>query len=71
MSKATDSDGNVIEKGMAVVSGGDRWVVGYADPRMVRLDRIVRDRVKECRLVGRRRFSCVHILGWEVPLVVK
>lgn len=64
---AIDNDGNVIREGMAVISGGDRWVVGYASRQLVRLDRRLVDGRKESRLIGQKRLCCIHILGWREP----
>lgn len=53
----TDRDGNVIRRGMSVVSGGDSWIVGSVSPHLIRLDRRVDSempyKVRESRFVGR------------------
>ena len=59
-----DADGNVIKKGMSVVSDGETWVVGYADWRLIRLDQ-----KGSSRFLGRRRFYLCHIIGFQSPLV--
>ena len=66
---AIDSDGNTITEGMTVSSDGDTWVVGYASPIMIRLDRRSLSGNKECRIVGRKRFCCIHIIGWRSPQI--
>jgi hypothetical protein len=69
MNSCIDSDGNVIRKGMSVVSGGDIWVVGSVSPRLIRLDRHTRQHCAESRAVGRNRFCCVHVIGFQSPRV--
>jgi len=64
MSAITDLDGNVIRKGMAVVSLNEIWVVGSIHGGMVRLDR---DR--KSLLLGRRNLRLIHIIGYQIPLV--
>jgi len=67
-----DHDGNVIRKGMTVVSGGEVWVVGSAGRKYVRLDR--KSGIDGCpwsRLVGYKRLSCVHVIGFTSELVFK
>lgn len=56
---------------MAVMSGGDEWVVGYASDILIRLDRIadIGHGRKECLIIGKKRFCCIHILGWQVPRI--
>lgn len=69
--KVTDADGNEIARGMAVVSGGDSWVVGYASPAMIRLDRLRPDGRNESRMLGRRCWYCIHVIGFTLPLIFK
>lgn len=66
-----DRDGNVIRKGMSVVSGGDTWVVGFASPRIVRLDRHMPSGCAQSRVLGLSRLCCIHIIGFTSPLVFK
>ncbi len=73
---AIDRDGNVIRKGMSVVSGRDIWIVGSVTPRLIRLDRIYptikgQCRVIESRYLGHRRFYCLHIIGFIYPTIIK
>ena len=62
--EVTDQDGNVIRRGMSVVSDGETWVVGYADRHLIRLDQ-----PKCSRFLGRRRFFLCHIIGFKTPLI--
>jgi hypothetical protein len=74
MIQIVDQDGNVIREGMAVVSGGDVWIVGgICSARVngfVRLDRRRPDGRLECRLLGRRRWRCIHVIGFQHPPLV-
>lgn len=63
-----DPDGNIIRKGMMVVSGGDTWVVGCVG-MLSRLDRVLPDGKRESRLIGRKRLRLVHVVGFQVPLI--
>ena len=63
MKEVIDRDGNVLKKGMSVVSGGDYWIIGYASRSLCRLDRKTLDNRMESRIVGRKRFCCIHIIG--------
>jgi hypothetical protein len=73
-SETTDRDGNVLRRGMAVVSGGDVWVIAHVSPRLGQfgavLDRIRPDGRGERRFIGRRRIYCVHVIGYQIPQVV-
>lgn len=75
MKEIIDQDGNVIREGMTVVSGGDVWVVGAICPARVnafiRLDRRRSDGRLEGRILGRRRWRCIHVIGFTVPPVLK
>lgn len=63
MNIAIDNDGNIIRKGMTVISGGDKWIVGYASRILTRLDRTLPDGREESRFVGKKRLCCVHVIG--------
>lgn len=60
---AIDPDGNVIRLGMTAMADGDRWTVGYAAPKLVRLDRLRDDGRKESYYLGRRSFRLIQLLG--------
>ncbi len=67
-----DRDGNVIRKGMSVVSGGETWVVGYASKNYVRIDRpMTTVSGVQSRLVGRKKLSCIHLIGFTAPLMFR
>ena len=68
MIEIIDQDGNVIRKGMAVVSGGKTYVVGSIHYSMIRLDR--HDGIyARSRLIGRRQLRLIHVIGYQLPLV--
>jgi hypothetical protein len=68
MNEIIDADGNVIRKGMAVVSGGEIWVVGSIHYNMIRLDNGDGPYFRS-RLIGRRKMRMIHIIGYQIPLV--
>ena len=68
MKEIIDQDGNVIRKGMAVVSGGKTYVVGSIHGDMIRLDRDD-GLYGYSRLLGRRHLRLIHVIGYQIPLV--
>ena len=70
--ECADKDGNVIRRGMSVRCGGDSWVVGYADNFLTRLDRSdATGRHCQSMILGRKRFCLIHIIGFQLPLIIQ
>jgi hypothetical protein len=72
MKEIIDQDGNVIRKGMAVVSGGRTYVVGAIHPKFIRLDRRggpEDDCLRMSRVLGRRFSWLIHVIGYQIPPV--
>ncbi len=70
-----DQDGNVIRRGMAVVSEGETYVVNRVSNVRgnwaVILDRPRPDGTLAMRcLIGRRRLYLVHVIGYQIPQVL-
>lgn len=68
MKEIIDQDGNVIRKGMAVVSGGQAYVVGSIHRDFIRLDR-QDEFYGYSRMLGRRRWCLIHVIGYQLPTV--
>lgn len=70
-SAVRDRDGNDLRRGTLAISGGDTWVIGSVGPRFIRLDRRLPNRLLESRLIGRKRFCCIHPTGIPAPLIFR